>query len=167
MNNIIMENDSSNDFQSLFESIIKEESMFSKNDIDKLIKSIENDKNNYLENKTMTMIQDNIYNSLDAIEITETDKNKIINKLHGYRHVDDLRELWKGKHVRWIQNKKKTLTNGGILMNIKFTDTGTHIICRNNMNRFFQISFDDCILFQKMSLEEQMILMAYENIKPT
>jgi hypothetical protein len=31
------------------------------------------------------------------------------------------------------------------------------------MNRFIQYKFDDCITFQKLSTEEQLIMMAYEH----
>ena len=48
-------------------------------------------------------------------------------------------------------------------MDVKFMDTGTQILCRNVCNKFIQIKFDECIIFQKLSVEEQLILLAYEN----
>jgi hypothetical protein len=86
--------------------------------------------------------------------------------LIGYRYVDEIRYLHKGKHIRWIRqnNKIPSLTNGGIVVNIKFLDNGIHIVCKNSQNRFIQYKFDDCITFQRLSVEEQLLLMAYENI---
>jgi len=67
----------------------------------------------------------------------------------------------------WCKNaeiNQKSLTNGGILMNIKIENSGVQLLCRNNANRFFNIKFDDCLVFQKLSMEEQLILMSYEYI---
>ena len=44
-------------------------------------------------------------------------------------------------------------------------DNGTHVLVKNKMNQFIQIKFDDCLLFQKMTLQEQLILMAYEYLE--
>ena len=66
--------------------------------------------------------------------------------------------------VRWIRKNNDKLTNGGIVSNIKFLDNGIHILCMNNQRRFIQYKFDDCYTFQKMTPDEQLIVMAYENL---
>jgi hypothetical protein len=63
-----------------------------------------------------------------------------------------------------VEKGKHKLTNGGIVVNIKFMDNGIHIITMNSQNRFHQYKFDECITFQKLSTEEQLILMAYNNL---
>jgi hypothetical protein len=35
----------------------------------------------------------------------------------------------------------------------------------NSQQRFIQYKFDDCLTFQKLSSEEQLILMAYEHLE--
>ena len=50
------------------------------------------------------------------------------------------------------------LTNGGIICDIKFYNNGVQILCKNNGNRFFQIKFDSCLIFQKINKQEQIIL---------
>ena len=90
-------------------------------------------------------------------------QQNICLKLVGYRMVDELHELHKGKHVRWVRRGTNKLTNGGIVVDIKFLDTGTHILCKNSMNRFIQYKYDECVTFQKMSSTEMLILMAYEH----
>jgi hypothetical protein len=57
------------------------------------------------------------------------------------------------------------LTNGGILLDIKVTDDGINILCKNSMNRFFSYKWDDCLSYQKLSFEEQIILMANNEIE--
>jgi len=153
------------DIHELFEKAMKDPSLFSTLDIEKLLSSIENDKNDYLENKSMKIITNEIYEKLKELNISAKTQFDYCQKLVGYRKVDDIYELHKGKHIRWIRENSKTLTNGGIVMNIKFLDNGTHVLCMSSGNRFIQFKFDDCIIFQKMTLEEQLIMMAYDYLQ--
>ena len=150
----------------LFEQALKDPSLFSTLDIDSLLDSIENDKNDYLENKTMTDVTNEIYEKINGLTISTDDKHDFCQKLIGYRYVDEINELHKGKHVRWIRinnnQREPNLTNGGIVTDIKFLDNGTHVLCMNSGRRFIQYKFDDCLTFQKLSVEEQLILMAYD-----
>jgi len=154
----------------IFENAMKDPELFSTLDIEKLLENIENEKNNYLDGKTMLSINNEIYEKINQLE--SCDHHEICNKLIGYRYVDELHELHKGKHVRWIRLCKDSaqigdikLTNGGIVTDIKFMNNGTHVLCMNSMRRFIQYKFDECLTFQKLSVEEQLILMAYEHIE--
>lgn len=151
-----------NEVNEIFEQAIKDPSLLSSININQLINSIEDDKNNYLENKTTKMINEEIFNAIMKVEIPTETKREYCDKLIGYRYVDELHELHKGKNVRWIQESTGKLTNGGIVMNIKFGNKGTVIVCLNSARRFVQYRFDDCITFQKMNETEQLIVMAYE-----
>ena len=171
----------------IFERAKKDPSLFSTMDIENLLNTIENEKNDYLENKTMSDIATTIMEQLNDLKIGSREVDAIYGKLIGYRFVDELHELHKGKHVRWVRkqcnnnikltngqlgNIKLTngqlgnvkLTNGGIVVDIKFLDTGVQVLCLNSQQRFIQYKFDDCLTFQKLSVEEQLILMAYEHI---
>jgi hypothetical protein len=153
--------------QEIFENAMKDPELFSTLDIEQLLESIENEKNDYLEGKTLKDINKEIYEKINCLFTPIEQKQDLCNKLVGYRIVDELHELHKGKHVRWIRSTigEPKLTNGGIVIDIKFLDNGTHVLCKNNLNRFIQYKFDDCITFQKLSSEEQLILMAYEHIE--
>lgn len=149
----------------IFENATKDPELFSTIDIDNLLESIENDKNDYLDGKTMTVINAEIYEQINTLPIETSARRDICNKLIGYRYVDELHELHKGKHVRWLRlATEPKLTNGGIVADIKFMDNGTHVLCKNVLGRFIQYKFDDCMTFQKLSVDEQLILMAYEHI---
>ena len=153
------------DVNELFENAMKDPTLFSTLDIDKLLSSIENDKNDYLENKSMKIITNEIYEKINETGIDKKTRLEYCKKLVGYRLVDNVHELHKGKHLRWIRESSKNLTNGGIVVNIKFLDTGTHVLCMSNGNRFIQFKFDDCIIFQKMTIEEHLIMMAYDYLE--
>ena len=173
--------------QEIFNDARNDPDLLSTIDIEELLNAVENDKNKHLDNKTLDDIAQEKYEQLKelakpnkisesfsgsksaAFELRRPSKETIktiFSKLSEYRYVDEIFQLHRGKHVRWIRrDKPDILTNGGIVMDVKFLDTGTHILTKNGMNRFIQYNFDDCITFQKMSSEEQMILMAYSKIQ--
>jgi hypothetical protein len=154
----------------IFENAMKDPTLFSTIDIANLLNSLENEKNDYLENKSMRDITNEIYDTVsEDLKIPKKQSQEICNKLIGYRYVDKVNELHLGTHVRWIRQQENgkdcKLTNGGIVVNIKFLDNGIHVLVRNNGCRFIQYKFDECVSFQKLSMEEQLILMAYDHIE--
>ena len=157
------------DINELFENAMKDPTLFSTMDVEKLLESIENDKNDYLQNKSMKIITQEIYKTIQKLQLPEKTSFEYCQKLIGYRLVDDVHELHVGKHVRWIRESSQTkvLTNGGIVTTIKFLDNGTQVLCKSTGQRFIQFKFDECIIFQKMSLEEQLIMMAYDYLEKT
>lgn len=149
----------------IFEQAIADPTLISTIDIDKLLDSVEENQNEYLENKSMEEIRQEINQNIYELDVENERKLSYSNKLIGYRLVDEIHELHKGKQVRWIRKTNETLTNGGIVVDIKFTDNGTQILCMGPKNRFIQYKFDECITFQKMSETEQLIIMAYDYAK--
>lgn len=149
----------------------KENEMFSTVDVDKLLDAIENKKNDYLENKTLQDIVDDVFNVLRTLPINKYKIEELCEKLSEYRYIDKICDLHKGKHVRWIRINtidkplEYNLTNGGVVVDISFTKENTIIVCRNYQNTFIKYKFDDCITFQRLSTDEQLILMAYEYAK--
>lgn len=118
-----------------------------------------------IENKNTDDIIKDIINVLNQHNVSCIDK--ISSKLIGYVYIDEICDIQKGRHVRWIRitpGSKMTLTNGGVIMDTKFTNNGTQILCKNKANKFIQYKFDDCISFQKMTKQEEIILMANSSI---
>jgi hypothetical protein len=154
----------SDEINQIFENAKQDPSLFSTMDIENLLDTIENEANDYLENKTTQDIANKIMEELQEAQLSNDEIEKMYKKLLGYRLVDEIYELHKGKHVRWLRKQNKKLTNGGIVVDIKFLDKGIQVLCVNSKQRFIQYKFDECITFQKLSTEEQLILMAYEHI---
>jgi hypothetical protein len=153
------------DIQKIYEDALRDPTLFAQLDVDAILDSLENTSNDYLENKNLESIQRDILHRLQDQRYGRTVIQTLSAKLADYRYVDEIRDLHKGKHVRWIRMGgpgEPKLTNGGIVVDIKFLDNGTHILTKNNQHRFVQYKFDDCITFQKLSMEEQLILMAYD-----
>jgi hypothetical protein len=153
------------DIEEIFKKTSQDPSLLSTIDIDKLLHTIEKKNNEFLENKTMKIVIQEIFEIINILHSNPETVEGTCKKLAEYRYVDEIRELHKGKFVRWISKKSPTkLNNGGIVMDIKFNDNGIHILCKNSQNRFLQYKFDECFTFQKMTLEEQLILLSYEQL---
>jgi len=159
------------DYHKLFEDVKNDPSLLSTIDVNTLIGSNVGNTIDYLGHKTLEDIGVDI---LESFDVFETNQNTSIliqtncHKLIGYRFVDEIYKLHKGKHVRWIRTSVQpsiSLTNGGIVVDIRFLDNGIHILCKNNMGRFIQYRFDECLTYQKLSNDEQLILMVNEQIK--
>ena len=141
--------------------------------IDDLMAAIENDKNEHLDNKTLDHIAEDKYEQLKKLNLGKDPLKELFSKLSEYRYIDEIHQLHKGKHVRWIRIHNTTtplkynLTAGGIVVDIKFLETGTHIMVKTKNPKIpvIQYKFDECITFQKLSSEEQLILAAYEYIQ--
>jgi hypothetical protein len=100
---------------------------------------------------------------IDVLNLNEIEnKIDILRKLVGYRLVKTIDDIDKGKYIRWISlsQKNPTLTNGGIVLDVKTLSEKTHIICKNNIGRIIQVILEHSIVFQKMSEDELLILHA-------
>ena len=157
------------DIQEIFENAKKDPSLFSSIDIDDLLDKIENETNQYLENKTLSDISKIVFEMLmdycdGTTNFTEDMVYQYCNKLSGYRYVERICDLRQGIYIRWIKHGDTKLANGGIVVNVKIGDE-VQIVCKTPMGSFLSIKFNDCILFQKLTMEEQLILMSYDYIQ--
>ncbi len=145
----------------IIEDVKNDPSLKTTLDISELLKVVEETEMKHLEKRTLKSITKEIVDVLKELPLLNETASLFCNKLIGYRYVDEIYQLHKGKHVRWIRTenteKPPLLTNGGIVVDIKFTDTGTHIVCKNQA-RFIQYKFDDCLTFQKLSQDEQLLM---------
>ena len=84
-------------------------------------------------------------------------------KLRGYRLIGEIYRLDKGKHTRWIRIDRApyVLTQGGPLTDVKFTDRGALVQFKLYGGRFLQHPFDQCLFFQKLTMEEEIALHCY------
>jgi len=126
-------------------------------DIDAILDASENVDEGYLGQYTAKSITKENYETLCEIYSDNEDIKTVMGKLKEYRLIDFVFLLRKGKHIRWIRNGN--LTNGGILVDVTFPENGTQILCKSG-RRFIKYRMDDCITFQKLTTDEQLILQA-------
>ena len=150
---------SSNVTADLFRDAQKDPSLLSTIDIDQLLDSTKND---FLENCTFESIAKNVVESLVLIHVDKKSSQlkEYCEKLVGYRYVDELHLLHKGKYVRWIRldDSTKQLMKGGIVVDVRFGDIGPNVVCRMTSGKFLQYRFNQCLTYQKLTDEEQLIL---------
>ena len=127
----------------------------------KLLDALEEESNQSIMNLTSAKISKQKNDMLQQLGLPR-DKLKLIHKkLKKYRYCSDLKDIQYGFYIRWIplRNPEKIiLTNGGIVCEIKITENGTYIVCKNRFNNIFQLKFDECLIFQKISQQEAVIL---------
>lgn len=153
--------------QEIFENAKNDPSLFSSIDVDELLDKIENETTEYLENKTLSNISETVYETLTEY-LPLKNENEIIEqyckKLSGYRYVERICDLRQGIYIRWIKHGETKLHNGGIAVNVKIGDE-IQIVCKTALGHFLSLKFNECIVFQKLTMEEQLILMSYDYIQ--
>lgn len=132
-------------------------------DVNKLLTAVDNEENEKFMSLNKELIQKYKNDILQNLQLKPNKLSEYHKKLKQYRFVDDLADIKYGSFIRWINIKNPDpellkLTNGGIVTDIKFNDKGVQIQCKNKINRFFTIHFDDCIIFQKITQQESIIL---------
>lgn len=148
----------------LMQDAREDPTLFSKIDIDSLLSTLESTKNDFLEGHTFDSIAKDVVDSMKNESISRPFINEFCSKLTGYRFVGELHVLHKGKYVRWIRKSdKRKLMRGGVVVDIKFGNEGVNVLCRTASGRFTQYRFDLCLTYQKLTDDEQLILMLYEN----
>jgi hypothetical protein len=127
---------------------------------DDFVSAYDKDKNQYLENKTNKIIREEIIKSLGR------ENERLAEKLNGYRFVDEVDQLHIGKFTRWIpryENNPK-LAVGGFVTNIDYTDNGILLTVKTWQHQIMKVIFDNCLLYQKLSPDEKLILLAADYI---
>lgn len=152
------------DINAIFENVRKDTSLLANIDMDELLRATESDKNDYLNDKTLDDILEENIQAIKRLKLPKKDIIELSSKLVGYRYIENVFDIHKGKHIRWVR-EGRPITNGAIVADLKFLDNGTHIVCTTAMGRVFQIKFNECTVFQKLSVGEQLILMAYEHVR--
>ena len=116
----------------------------------------------YLKDKTLASVSEEIRENIRAVFLNTFEEEicQIQEKLADFRWVENVCDLHKGVQVRWIRLSQDSpkLTNGGIVVDVKFTDSGVQVLCKSKNNRFIQYKMDECLTFQKLNEDELMIL---------
>ena len=136
---------------------------------EKISKALDNSQNEIFLNLSTKKIRKQklkvIHNLGFPIEIIKI----LMDKLKDYRYVDEINHLKRGVYIRWFDLKNSenlNLQRGGTISDIKITETCTLIACRNNYgNSHFHIKMDECLIFQKITDEEKIILSAMDYLE--
>lgn len=142
-------------------------------DINKLIKSLDNNTNESIMNLTTKKIEVMNLKILKEIHLSKELTLNYFKKLKGYRYVDEINDLKYGSFIRWIPITNPDylpLHNCAMICEIKIIDDGVLITCKNFMHRHYTFKMEECLIFQKLTNQELVIISALdhlENIKYT
>jgi hypothetical protein len=134
----------------------------------KLDNALDNDDNENIMNLTTKKILEMNYKILKELHLEKKTTLEYLKKLKGYKYVDELQDLKHGRFIKWIPIIDPTnlpLHYSGIICEIKITDQGVFIICKNFMHRHYTFKMDECLIFQKLSEQEQVILSALDHLE--
>ena len=137
--------------------------------IEKLTKALEDNSNESLLNFTSDKIIEMNLSILKELMLNKEQTLDLLNKLRQYKYIDEMSDLKYGTYLRWIPIKdstKITLTRGAIFCEVKITDDGVFIICKNigYSNRHFRIKMDECLIFRKLTDQENILLSALDHL---
>ena len=138
-------------------------------DVNKLLKALEDETNENLFNFTSDKIKEMNLKIIKELELPRDETLNILKKLREYKYVDEMSDLKYGTYIRWIciENPKQiNLVKGAVFCEMKITDDGVFLICKNfgNSSRHFQISMDTNLIFQKLTEQELILLSALDHL---
>ena len=136
-------------------------------EINKELNNIVEDIHKYrLENLDSKKIKKIKYEILK--KITE-DKDELIHYyklLNNYRYIDEVDEFRLGSYIRFFNLKIDSLQlmRGGFICDLKPTTNDILIVCKNR-NKYFNLRMNECIIFQKNTPQEQVLIEIIEHLK--
>ena len=136
-------------------------------DVPKLLKALDNEENEALFNFTSAKLREMSFNVLHELHLPKAVLLDYLEKLKIYKYIDEMNELKYGAFLRWIPRTNPNdlpLKKGGVLCDIKVTDTGVMIVCKGFANNHFQFKMDECLIFQKLSDQELVLLSALDHL---
>jgi hypothetical protein len=135
--------------------------------VEALLKALDNEENEKFFNLTKIKINEMKQEILSELHLSKDEIKNLMQKLKEYSYVDEMNELKYGAFIRWIPIKDPDnvyLTPGGILCEIKVTNDGVYLACKNFANKYYQIKMDECLIFQKLTSQEQVLLSALDHL---
>ena len=136
--------------------------------VDTLMNALENEQNSSIVNLDSTKIKDIKNNILQKIQLGRDQLKQYHKKLKEYRYCSDLSDLQFGNYIRWISLKDPDnlkLTNGAFYVDYFFEKNMVKIRCKNNRGNYFQIKFDEVLIFQKFNDQEKILLKVMDYLK--
>jgi hypothetical protein len=136
-------------------------------DVNKLMYALDNDNNESIMNLTTNKIMEMNLNILKELHLEKSITLNYLKKLKGYKYIDEINDLKYGAFIKWIpiiDPNYLPLHYCGIICDIKITDNGVIIIAKNFMHRHYSFKMDECLIFQKLSTQELVILSALDHL---
>ena len=131
--------------------------------------AIEDETNETLLGLTTVKIKELNLKVINELCLPKEDALGIMRKLEDYKYVDEMDDLKYGTYIRWIKLNDPddlNLTKGAIFSDIKITEQGVNLICKNfgDSSKRFTIKMDECLIFRKLTNQEMVLLSALDHL---
>ena len=136
-------------------------------DLNNLMYALDNKNNEGIINLTSKKILEMNLNIIKELHLDKPTTLNYLKKLKGYRYVDEMNDIKYGGFIRWIPITDPNylpLHYCGMICDIKITDNGVIITCKNFMHRHYTFKMDECLIFQKITSQEQLIIYALDHL---
>ena len=136
-------------------------------DVNKLLYALDNDSNESIVSLTSKKILEMNFNIIKELHLDNPTTINYLKQLRGYRYVDEVHELKHGSFIRWIpiiDPNYLPLHYCGMICDIKITDNGVIITCKNFMHRHYTFNMEETLIFQKLTPQEKIIIQALDHL---
>jgi hypothetical protein len=132
--------------------------------VEDLLYALDNDNNTGVAGLTASKIKQEKNDVLQKLQLSKEELKELHSRLTEYRYVDEINCLQEGRYIRWIPLNVETaeikLTKGAFLVRTTLNDNGVILICRNVRRQSVVVKFDNVLIFQKLSDQEQILIKA-------
>lgn len=134
-----------------------------------LNQAIDDESNETLLGLTTLKIKEMNLKVINELGLPKDEAISIMRKLNDYKYIDEMDDLKYGTYIRWIKLNDPddlNLTKGAIFSDIKITDQGVNLICKNfgDSSKRFTIKMDECLIFRKLTNQELVLLSALDHL---
>jgi hypothetical protein len=134
-------------------------------DVSLLLKALDNAENERVFDYNLISIAKINRRILGELVLSQPTLEEYVKKLHNYVYIDELQQLKCGSYLRWFGPQSTKLAHGATFCNIKITDDGVFVVCKAlTSSRCFQLKLDDCLIFQKLTSQEIVLLTALDAV---
>jgi hypothetical protein len=131
--------------------------------------AIDDESNETLLGLTTSKIKEMNLKVINELCLPKEEALSIMRKLNDYKYVDEMDDLKYGTYIRWIKLNNPddlSLTKGAIFSDIKITEQGVNLICKNfgDSSKRFTIKMDECLIFRKLTNQELVLLSALDHL---
>jgi hypothetical protein len=137
-------------------------------DASKLLYALDDESNESIMSLTTKKIMQLNLDILKELHLPREVTLDYLKKLKNYRYIDELNELKHGSFIRWIPITDPNylpLHNAAMICDIKIVDNGLLITCKTFMHRHYTFKMDECLIFQKLTTQEQVIINALDHLE--
>ena len=132
--------------------------------VEDLLYALDNENNTGVAGLTASKIKQEKNDVLQKLQLSKEELKDFHMRLTDYRYVDEVSSLQEGRYIRWIPLNVETaeikLTKGAFMVRTTLNDDGVILICRNTQRQSVVVKFDNVLIFQKLSDQEQILIKA-------